>query len=98
MPKKTPLNAVIHGKIELDDYSVEKVYFESLPGFFVSGNLYRPIGVNEKTAGVLCPHGHYANGRFYETPPDQIERMLETGEEKFASNAQCPWNRLELTN
>ena len=29
MPTKTPLNAVIHGRVERDGYSVEKVYFES---------------------------------------------------------------------
>src|SRR4026207_927266 len=37
MPTKTPLHAVIHGKIELPGYTVEKVYFESAPGFFVTG-------------------------------------------------------------
>ena len=37
MPTKTPLNAVIHGKIDRPDYTVEKVYFESAPGFFVTG-------------------------------------------------------------
>ncbi len=42
MPEKTPLNAVIHGRIERDDYTVEKVFFESLPGHFVTGNLYLP--------------------------------------------------------
>src|SRR2546423_13359815 len=42
LPEKTPLNAVIHGRIDKGDYTVEKVYFESVPGFFVTGNLYRP--------------------------------------------------------
>lgn len=41
MPTKTPLNTVIHGRVELDDYTVEKVYFESVPGFFVAGSLFR---------------------------------------------------------
>ncbi|MCP4511641.1 MAG: hypothetical protein GY826_35165, partial [Fuerstiella sp.] len=35
MPEKTPLNAVIHGKVKRDGFTVEKVYFESLPGHFV---------------------------------------------------------------
>lgn len=48
MPTKTPLNPVIHGKIECDGYSVEKVYFESAPGFFVTGNLYRPKNLSRK--------------------------------------------------
>src|SRR6478736_4319342 len=42
MPEKTPLNAVIHGRVERDEYTVEKVFFESLPGNFVTGNLYLP--------------------------------------------------------
>jgi hypothetical protein len=33
MPEKTPLNAKIFGRIERDGYSVEKVYFQSYPGF-----------------------------------------------------------------
>ena len=44
MPEKTPLNAVIHGKVLRDGFTVEKVYFESLPGHFVSGLLFRPEG------------------------------------------------------
>ncbi len=90
LPEKTPLNEVIHGKIVMDDYSVERVFFESFPGHFVTGNLYRPLGVTGKTAGVLCPHGHYSNGRFYESSASDVERMLSTGEEKFAENARSP--------
>lgn len=69
MPEKTPLNAVISGKIERDGYSVEKVYFQSLPGFYVAGNLYRPLG---KGGGpfpaILNPHGHWGNGRLEDSP------------------------------
>ncbi len=63
MPTKTPLNAVIHGKVDRGEYTIEKVYFESMPGFFVTGNLYRPAG-GGKHPGVLCPYGHWSNGRF----------------------------------
>lgn len=61
MPDKTPLNARIFGRIERDDYTVENVYFESRPGFFVTGNLYRPKGRGPFPA-VLNPHGHWKNG------------------------------------
>ena len=62
MPAKTPLHPVIFDEVKHPDYSVAKVYFESLPGFFVTGNLYRPAGDGPFPA-VLSPHGHWTNGR-----------------------------------
>src|SRR5690242_3470570 len=44
LPPRTPLNAEVYGKNDRGDYTVEKVHFESYPGFFVTGNLYRPKG------------------------------------------------------
>ena len=63
MPAKTPLNAQIFGKIEKEDYTIEKVYFESYPGFYVTGNLYRPRGKKGPFPGILSPHGHWSYGR-----------------------------------
>jgi len=62
MPERTPLNAQVFGDIKHPDYIVSKVYFESLPGFFVAGNLYRPVGAGPFPA-ILSPHGHWAYGR-----------------------------------
>jgi dienelactone hydrolase len=62
MPERTPLGAQVFGEIKRDDYSVSKVYFESLPGFFATGNLYRPVGEGPFPA-ILSPHGHWAYGR-----------------------------------
>ena len=95
MPEKTPLKAVIHGKKDMGDYSVEKVYFESLPGHFVTGNLYRPAndslknGVkNGKRPGALCPHGHWKDARFYNLDEKQREQLIAIGAERFDSGAQ----------
>src|SRR5688500_16327449 len=44
LPERTALRPVVSGEVKHDDYAVSKVYFESVPGFFVTGNLYRPIG------------------------------------------------------
>ena len=62
MPDRTPLGANVFGDLTRPDYIVSKVYFESLPGFFVAGNLYRPIGDGPFPA-ILSPHGHWAYGR-----------------------------------
>ncbi|OPZ13853.1 MAG: Alpha/beta hydrolase family protein [candidate division BRC1 bacterium ADurb.BinA364] len=58
LPRRTPLNAVSHSRREHDGYAVENVYFESIPGFFVSGCLYTPLGRKPPYPIVLCPHGH----------------------------------------
>lgn len=63
MPPKTALNPKVYGKVERDGYSIEKVVLETLPGFTLSGNLYRPIGKPGKLPVILCPHGHWADGR-----------------------------------
>ena len=62
-PEKSPLKARIFGKVSKGDYSIEKVFFESYPGFYVTGNLYRPLGKKGPFPGILTPHGHWAYGR-----------------------------------
>src|SRR6266576_5829006 len=83
MPTKTPLNPVIHGKIDRGEYTVEKAYFESAPGFFVTGNLYRPKNANGKVPAVLFAHGHWTDARLTETPPAELRREISDGEERF---------------
>ena len=83
MPEKTPLNTVIHGKMERPGYTIEKVYFESVPGFFVTGSLYRPQGKTGPFPGVLSPHGHFKDGRFYEDPAENLSKEIAAGAEKF---------------
>jgi dienelactone hydrolase len=64
MPEKTPLNARVFGKVEREGYSIEKVALETFPGFYLGGNLYRPLGKGKGPfPGVLNPHGHWRNGR-----------------------------------
>ncbi len=83
MPSKTPLNAVLHGRTVEDDYTVEKVYLESLPGFFVTGNLYRPKGRAGKLPAVLSPHGHFPGGRFQDSGEEGVRREIARGAERF---------------
>ncbi|MEX2188542.1 MAG: acetylxylan esterase, partial [Pirellulales bacterium] len=89
MPTKGPLEPVIHGRVERDDYTVERVYFESFPGLYVTGSLYRPKGKSGKLPAVLSPHGHWSNGRFH-THGDSIKGELASGAEKFEVGGQHP--------
>jgi hypothetical protein len=73
LPEKTPLHAHIFGKFERDGYSIEKVYFETWPGLYLGGNLYRPLGRGRGPfPAILNPHGHWANGRMADTKDGSI--------------------------
>ncbi len=63
LPPKTEMHPVIFGRRQHERYSIEKVYLESLPGFYVCGNLYRPVGKPGKRPGVLLTQGHWTYGR-----------------------------------
>lgn len=90
MPEKTPLNAVIHGKVTRPGFTVEKVYFESLPGHFVTGLLFRPDADFEGKSrpGVLCPHGH--GGRMQDYGEKAMEKLIAAGAEKFEKSGRYP--------
>jgi dienelactone hydrolase len=89
LPKEL-LHPVIHGKIDRGDYTVEKVFFASLPGHYVTGNLYRPAKIVGKVPGVLCPHGHWANGRLYDAGEKEAQKQLEQKAESHMSGARYP--------
>jgi hypothetical protein len=68
MPERTPLQAHIFDKADRDGYSVEKVYLQTFPGFYLAGNLYRPLGQGKGPfPAVLSPHGHWKDGRLNDT-------------------------------
>lgn len=90
MPARPPVTAHIHGKVERDDYTVEKVSFESHPGLYVTGSLYRPATANGKRPAVLCPHGHWASGRFHDHGEAQTKVQLKKGAEKFPVGGRHP--------
>ncbi len=92
MPEKTPLQAKVHGRVEREDYTIDRVIFESLPGHFVTGNLYLPKKTNAKMPGILCPHGHWPDGRFMDlgAGTKATLQQIETGAEKLESGARSP--------
>jgi dienelactone hydrolase len=95
LPSKSPLNAVVHGRVERDDYVVDRVIFESAPQHYVTGSLYRPKQVTGLIPAILSPHGHWPNGRFYDAGEDGVAKEIQTGAEtsprcgRFPLQARC---------
>jgi dienelactone hydrolase len=90
LPERTPLNPVIYGKVQRKGFTVEKVYFESMPNHFVTGLLFRPDDgkTNIKRPAVLCPHGH--GGRLQDYGEKNMAALIKSGAEKFERSGRYP--------
>jgi cephalosporin-C deacetylase-like acetyl esterase len=63
LPEKTPLKATVTGTVENAGVVIEKVHFQSRPGLYVTGNLYRPKEPKGKLPTILYVCGHSGRGR-----------------------------------
>lgn len=96
-PEKTPLNPVVSEPVAKDGFAIQKVYFESFPGHYVTGTLFTPHGESVqlgieggKRPVVLCPHGHWKNGRFYDAGETAAKKLIAQGAERFMTAARNP--------
>jgi len=55
------------GQISAADYTIDRLIFESLPGYFVSALLYLPKKRAGAIPGILSPCGHSAEGKAHPT-------------------------------
>jgi len=79
LPEKTPLEARITGVVQRDAYRIEKLIFESRPGFLVTANLYIPKGRTFPLPGVVGTCGHSANGKCAEAYQSFAQGLARLG-------------------
>lgn len=62
-PEKTPLHAHITGTIDHPDYQVQKLVYQSMPNFYVTGDVYVPKNAHKPYPAVLGVAGHSGLGK-----------------------------------
>lgn len=77
--KKTPLNARTTGMLERETFTVEKVLFESHPGFYVTAGLFLPKKRQNPAPAVIYACGHTELGFRSETYQHVILNLVEKG-------------------
>lgn len=87
LPERTPLNARVVGALDRDGYRIEKVIFESLPGFYVTANLYLPKTGRPPYPAVLFPLGHERGGK---SNPDWQHVLVSLARRGFVGLAWDP--------
>ena len=75
MPARTALQAKVVKRLNYEDYSIETVLLETLPGYFLGGNLYLPRDKQGPSPGVLIPHGHWKRGRLEDQPSYSVPAL-----------------------
>jgi len=64
VPERTPLHARVTGTLDREGpVVIEKIHFQSRPGLYVTGNLYRPRDVQGRLPAILYVCGHSGRGR-----------------------------------
>jgi dienelactone hydrolase len=58
LPERTPLNVVKTGEVKGDGFVVEKMHYQSMPGLYVTANLYRPAKSEGRLPAILYVCGH----------------------------------------
>jgi hypothetical protein len=88
MPERGPVRAIVRGEVDRGEYKVQAILLETWPGFFVGGSLYLPAKRAERAPAVLCPHGHWTDGRFCRRSDDEVKAELASGAETNADAAR----------
>ncbi|HEV8003630.1 MAG TPA: acetylxylan esterase [Planctomycetaceae bacterium] len=88
LPQQGPYSVLRHSVRQHDGYTVENVAIETLPGFYCTGNLYRPTApfvTASRGPGILCPHGHFKPlGRFRAEHQIRCAHLAQLGATVFS--------------
>lgn len=75
--RRPPLNVRVTGTLDRERYRIERLYFESLPKLYVTGNLYIPKGLKGRAPAVLYVCGHAPKQKVHFQP--HARRFAELG-------------------
>jgi hypothetical protein len=95
-PERTPLNARVTGTIDLPEFRIEKVIFESQPGFHVTASLYLPKSGAAPHPAILFPLGHEAGAKSHEAWQRVLATFAKRGYVCFAWDTLGQGERIQL--
>lgn len=97
-PSRTPLNAVVTGTVQNDGIKAEKIYFESLPGYYVTAALFLPADRKGKLPAILFCSGHSKSGFRSRSYQNSILNLVKKGFAVFAFDPIGQGERRQFLN
>ncbi len=96
LPERTPLDAQVTGVIEREDHRIEKIVFQSQPGFYVTANLYLPKRGSAPYPAVLYPLGHEPGAKAYPVWQRMLVTLARNGYVALAWDTLGQGERIQL--
>ena len=96
--QKTPLNAKVTGKLERENFTVEKIIFESHPGFYVTAAMFIPKNLQKPAPAVIYCSGHTELGFRSEVYQRVMINLVEKGFVVFAFDPIGQGERLQYVD
>jgi len=79
LPDRLPLEVHRGGKLERDDYTVERIYWQTWPDYYAAGRLYMPTDAEWPAPAILNPHGHWPDGNKNATVQARLVALARMG-------------------
>jgi len=95
-PEKTPLNAKVTGIVKKEGYKIEKIIYESMPGFYVTGCLFIPDGIKGKRPAILFVSGHTQESFRYKEYQIMILNLVKKGFIVFGIDPVSQGERIQV--
>lgn len=84
IPYKPSSQPVITAPRKFNNYTVQNIAIETLPGVYVCGSLYRPLKAKGKLPVILNPDGHFSRGRYREDCQSRCAMQAKMGAMAFS--------------
>jgi len=95
-PEKTPLNAKVTGIVKKEGYKIEKIIYESMPGFYITGCLFIPDGIKGKRPAILFVSGHTQESFRYKEYQIMILNLVKKGFIVFGIDPVSQGERIQV--
>jgi cephalosporin-C deacetylase-like acetyl esterase len=96
--QKTHLNAKVTGKLERENFTVEKIIFESHPGFYVTAAMFIPKKLPKPAPAVIYCSGHTELGFRSDVYQRVMINLVEKGFVVFAFDPIGQGERLQYVD
>ncbi len=79
LPEWPDSDPIVTNKRKMKGYQVENIALEVLPGLYTTGSIYKPAKLKGKVPVILCPNGHFTNGRYNEDMQIRCAMLAQMG-------------------